>query len=142
MCAQPVFDSVNLVVNDMETSVAFYRRIGLTISDTDPMWQPHHRTAAAPQGIDFDLDSISFAKKWDQGVRTDGPSVVLGFRMASREVVDEIYAQLASAGYEGQQPPYDAFWGSRYCVVADPDGNSVAFASPPDGEFRVAPPEP
>jgi predicted lactoylglutathione lyase len=142
MCAQPVFDSVNLVVGDMEASVAFYRQIGLTINDPDATWQPHHRTAPMPDGIDFDLDSISFAQKWDHGVRADRPSVVLGFRVASREAVDEIYAHLTAAGYEGQQPPYDAFWGARYCVVGDPDGNGVAFASPVDNEFRSAPPTP
>jgi hypothetical protein len=36
------------------------------------------------------------------------------------------------AGYEGQQPPYDAFTGARYAVVLDPDGNAVGLMGPID----------
>ena len=43
-----------------------------------------------------------------------------------------MYADLTGAGYRGQQPPYDAFWGARYAVVEDPDGNAVGLMSPSD----------
>jgi uncharacterized glyoxalase superfamily protein PhnB len=52
---------------------------------------------------------------------------VLGFKVDSRERVDEIYAGLVAAGYRRQQPPYDAFWGARYAVIEDPDGNAVGM---------------
>ena len=29
------------------------------------------------------------------------------------------------AGYEGHKEPWDAFWGHRYAIVHDPDGNGV-----------------
>ena len=58
----PVPDQFNLVVTDMDATVAFYRKLGLTIPDTDPQCQHHHRTAALPGGIDLDLDSIEFAR--------------------------------------------------------------------------------
>jgi uncharacterized glyoxalase superfamily protein PhnB len=35
-----------------------------------------------------------------------------------------------------QQPPYDAFWGARYAVVSDPDGNAVGIMSPIDPDRR------
>ena len=38
--------------------------------------------------------------------------------------VDVAYGDLTEAGYAGQQPPFDAFWGARYAVVTDPDGNA------------------
>jgi catechol 2,3-dioxygenase-like lactoylglutathione lyase family enzyme len=41
MTDPPVLDQVNLVVSDMETTVAFYRRLGLTIPDTDAAFQTH-----------------------------------------------------------------------------------------------------
>ena len=31
-----------------------------------------------------------------------------------------------------QQEPYDAFWGARYAIVEDPDGNAVGLMSPID----------
>jgi len=32
---------------------------------------------------------------------------------------------VTEAGYRGQQAPWDAFWGQRYAVVIDPDGNWI-----------------
>ncbi|HZT67388.1 MAG TPA: VOC family protein [Acidimicrobiales bacterium] len=134
---RPILDQFNLVVTDMEATVAFYRRLGLSIPDTDPEWQPHHRNAQNPGGIDLDFDSVSFARHWDKGWR--GGMGVLGFKVDSRERVDEIYADLTGAGYAGQQAPYDAFWGARYAVVQDPDGNPVGIMSPIDPERRGDP---
>jgi glyoxalase/bleomycin resistance protein/dioxygenase superfamily protein len=69
---------------------------------------------------------------WHAGWRADPASarVVIGFSLPTREAVDERYAELTSAGYAGRQPPFDAFWGARYAIVADPDGNDVGLISP------------
>jgi catechol 2,3-dioxygenase-like lactoylglutathione lyase family enzyme len=88
-------DQLNLVVTDMDATVAFYRKLGLTIPGTDPRWQRHHRAAALPGGIDLDLDSSEFAGHWNHGWR--GGTGVLGFKAGSRARVDEIYADLAAA---------------------------------------------
>jgi uncharacterized glyoxalase superfamily protein PhnB len=134
---QAIPDQFNLVVTDMDASVAFYRKLGLTIPDTDPQWQNHHRTASVPNGIDLDLDSSEFARYWNQGWQRG--MGVLGFKVDSRERVDEIYRDLAEAGYRGQQPPYDAFWGARYAVIEDPDGNAVGIMSPVNPDERSQP---
>jgi uncharacterized glyoxalase superfamily protein PhnB len=39
--------------------------------------------------------------------------------------VDSVYEDLVGAGYHGELKPWDAFWGMRYAVVHDPDGNGV-----------------
>ena len=67
--------------------------------------------------------------------------VVIGFALPTREAVDERYAELTSAGYAGRQPPFDAFWGARYAIVADPDGHDVGLMSPMDSSRRTWPPE-
>jgi len=67
---------------------------------------------------------------------------LIGFRVASRDAVDATYHELVAAGYEGRQPPYDTFWGARYAVIADPDGNDVGLMSPLDVSRRSWPPEP
>jgi catechol 2,3-dioxygenase-like lactoylglutathione lyase family enzyme len=138
----PVLHQLNLVVRDMDATVAFYRRLGLTIPDTDPAWQAQHRTAVLPGNIDLDFDSVAFARTWNRGTTADtgtGGTGVLGFRVASREAVDRLYADLTGAGYPGQQPPYDAFWGARYAIVSDPDGYAVGLMSPVDPSRRVPP---
>jgi catechol 2,3-dioxygenase-like lactoylglutathione lyase family enzyme len=134
MAERPVLDQINLVVTDMDASLAFYRRIGVDIPERDPKWDAHHRSANIGGGLDFDLDSTPFAKDWNAGSR--GPACVVGFKVSSSEAVDALYAELTGAGYRGQQPPFDAFWGSRYAVVEDPDGNPVGFMGPRDPAKR------
>jgi catechol 2,3-dioxygenase-like lactoylglutathione lyase family enzyme len=137
MDASPVFDQLNLVVSDMQATVTFYRRLGLNIPDTDPAFQSHHRSARWPGGVDLDFDSPEFARHWDGGWQAG--RAVIGFRVPSREGVDELYSRLTGFGYVSQQPPYDAFWGSRYAIVEDPDGNPVGIMSPVDPDRRSRP---
>ena len=133
----PVIDHLNIVVTDMAASVAFYRRLGVTIPESDPPWSSHHVNAVMP-GLDFDLDSVEFAREWDSGW-PGSAGVVVGFRVASRDDVDRLYADVVAAGHRGRQPPYDAFWGARYAVVEDPDGNGVGIMSPSDPGRRSMP---
>ncbi len=137
---RPILDQINLVVKDMDASLAFYRRLGVDLPDWMPNWDPHHRSANVGGGLDFDLDSTEFASDWNEGSR--GPACVVGFKLSSSEAVDALYADLTDAGYAGQQPPYDAFWGSRYAIVEDPDGNPVGLMGPTDASLRrdVEPP--
>jgi len=137
-------DQVNLVVADVEASRTFYARLGLDFgTGHDPVWSTHH--VSAPHGghapIDVDLDSTAFVTKWDQGW-PGGTGAVLGFKVDSREEVDQVVAVLAADGVAVQQEPYDAFWGARYAVVSDPDGNAVGIMSPVDDAFRSEPPSP
>jgi hypothetical protein len=37
---------------------------------------------------------------------------------------------LVGHGYDGHKLPWDAFWGMRYAVVHDPDGDGVDLFSP------------
>lgn len=136
---RPGLDMINLVVEDMPATVAFYRRLGLKIDDEPAPWDRHHRSADMAGGIDLDFDSRVFAKVWNEGLRPDGGTVV-GFKLANRQAVDDKYAELTGAGYVGQQPPYDAFWGARYAIVEDPDGSSIGLMSPVDPEQRRPPP--
>ena len=125
----PVLDQCNIVVKDMAAMVEFYECLGCPIAPSEPPWDRHHRTVRTGGGLDFDLDSETFASQWNSG-RPPG----------NRDAVDRIYSELTGAGYTGEQPPYDAFWGARYAIVADPDGNSVGLMSPSDPALRSAPP--
>ncbi len=44
--------------------------------------------------------------------------------------MDELYAELTGAGHMGHLEPWDAFWGQRYAILRDPDGNDVALFAP------------
>ena len=142
--SKPVFDQVNVVVRDMDAMVAFYRRLGLSIADPVE-WPPGsgalHVGAEGPDGARLEFDNLAMAKIWHAGWQSSDPGggVVIGFSCSTREAVDERYAELTAAGYVGRQPPYDAFWGARYAVVQDPEGNDVGLMSPVDPERTFTP---
>src|ERR1700733_4339325 len=109
-------DQLNLVVSNVEASRAFYARLGLDFGDErDPVWAAHHVSALAGENappVDVDLDSETFATKWDEGW-PGGAGIVLGFKVDTRQGVDELVAALAAAGATVQQHPYHPFWGAR-----------------------------
>jgi uncharacterized glyoxalase superfamily protein PhnB len=133
-------DQINIVVRDMDAMAEFYGRLGLEVS-SGSAWAAHHRNTGTQGGLDVDLDSPAFASSWNEGW-PGGAGIVLGFRVPERDDVDALVAQMVEAGCPVQQPPYDAFWGSRYAVVSDPDGNAVGIMSPPDDARRRPPPAP
>ena len=45
-------------------------------------------------------------------------------------VVDAAFARVTGAGFRAAKEPWDAFWGQRYAVVLDPDGNHVNLFAP------------
>ncbi len=127
---------------ELDATVDFYGRLGIEIPDTLPEWQAHHRTADTAGEVDLEFDSTSFTPQWNAGWPVSQPGVVVGFRTATREDVDELYEELTGAGHVGQQAPYDAFWGARYAIVEDPSGNAVGLMSPVDPARSSPPPAP
>jgi catechol 2,3-dioxygenase-like lactoylglutathione lyase family enzyme len=140
--SRPVFNQVNLVVRDMRATVDFYERLGVVVQATDPDWERHHRNVESDDGLHFDLDSAAFAQQWNAGWSPDRTGAVLGFHFESADAVDETYAALTAAGHAGQQAPHDAFFGARYAVVTDPDGNAVGLMGPRDRSRSTTPPPP
>jgi catechol 2,3-dioxygenase-like lactoylglutathione lyase family enzyme len=144
----PKLEQLNIVSDDIEASIAFYRRLGVDIPE-QAVWRTasgtHHVSAGgAESAVDLDLDSIAFARKWNagwQGREDLRGRVVVGFSLPSREAVDATYADLTGAGYVGLQAPWDAFWGARYAIVEDPDGIAVGLMSPQSDDRRSPPPK-
>ena len=139
----PVLNQINIVVRDMEASMEFYRRLGLAVDPPPGPWAAHHVEVKLPGDLTLELDSTASAATWNKGAQplVGNRSVIIGFGLSSRDEVDDLYATLTADGAAGQQAPYDAFWGSRYAIVEDPDGNSIGLMSPMDPTMRSAPPD-
>jgi uncharacterized glyoxalase superfamily protein PhnB len=132
---------LNVVVQDMAATLDFYQRLGIAVpADAAAA----HVQLRMPGGFSLELDTAESARLWHAGWRADPASarVVMGFMLASREAVDDRYAELTAVGHQGRQPPFDAFWGARYAIVADPDGNDVGLMSPVEESRRTWPPQP
>ena len=119
--------SIDLTVADIEASAEFYRRLGMDVPD---IWTqdgvPHH--VQIPDGPM--LNSVGLTKGYDPAVT--GPAAIFIFDVASRDAVDAKFDEMTSAGYTAHLAPFDAFWGSRYAIIDDPDGNLIGIMSPQD----------
>ncbi len=130
--AAPHLDVIGVIVSDMEVSIAFYRRLGLTFPEpSDP--EGHGHVEAVPDSrIRFALDTEDSIRSFDPGwtAQTGGHRMALAFLCDSPRSVDETFASLVKAGARPYKEPWDAFWGQRYAQVHDPDGNVVDLFAP------------
>ncbi|MFD0786913.1 VOC family protein [Micromonospora azadirachtae] len=124
------FDLIGLVTTDMARTLDFYRRLGLDIpagAETEP-----HVEVALPGGLRIAWDDVTMVRSFDPDWTppTGSPRINLAFRCADPAEVDRWYAELTEVGHHGQLKPWDAFWGQRYAVLHDPDGNGVDLFAP------------
>ena len=127
----PELNAIGIVVSDMATSIRFYRLLGLDMPETP---DEGHVEASMPSGVRLMLDSEevvrTFQPEWS---RETGNQVSLAFQCSSPAEVDEVYARIIAASFEGEKEPWDAFWGQRYALLRDPDGVEVNLYAPLEG---------
>jgi len=131
MAVQP--DMVGMVVRDMAAALRFYRLLGLAIPDGvegEPFVE-----VTTPNGYRISWNSLEMIK----GIYPDwveepvGQRISLAFKCDGPAEVDALYGRIVASGYASHKAPWDAFWGQRYAVVVDPDGNLVdLFAALPE----------
>jgi uncharacterized glyoxalase superfamily protein PhnB len=115
----------------MAATLAFYRLIGLDIAAGADA-EPHVDIDLGGLHLAFDTEEtvLSFDPSWSKP--SGGHRVALAFACESPAEVDSAWKELTTAGYQSHLEPWDAFWGMRYAVVRDPDGNPVdLFATLP-----------
>ncbi len=116
-------NAIGIVVSDMARSIRFYRLLGLDFPETP---DEGHLEATLAGGARLMLDSEptvrSFRPDW---TRETGNQLALAFQCGSPAEVDELYAAVVDAGFQGEKVPWDAFWGQRYAQLLDPDGNPI-----------------
>ena len=121
---------IGVVVQDMARSLAFYRRLGLDVPAGAEGEQ--HVEVGLPGGLKLAFDTVETIRSFDPAwtPATGSPRMSLAFACDSPAEVDKLYDELVAAGYEGHKEPWDAFWGMRYALVHDPDGNGVDLYCP------------
>lgn len=134
---------VNIVAEHYEETLAFYRLLGLNIPE---VLAKHENTKHAPAlnaDTSFAIDNGDLANIYNAGWRKgkSRKSVLLTAQVSSRNDVDQTFNSLIAAGHGAVQIPYDAFWGARYAIVSDPEGNWVGIESPMDETKRSWPPQ-
>ena len=127
--------TIDIVVADMARALGFYRTLGLTVPDMQD--DEVQIQVPTPGGATLGFLTEAMMKQaypdWAQPV---GQRVTFACRCDSAQELDETYARVIGAGYEGRREPWDAFWGQRYAMLSDPDGNRVDLfaAISPEGK--------
>ena len=117
----PQLDAIGIVSSDLARTRAFYGLLGIEFAEGDD-----HVEATMPNGLRLMVDTEdvirSFNSDW---TRATGNQVALALACAGPAEVDEVYARVVDAGFDGEKEPWDAFWGHRYAQLRDPDGVPV-----------------
>lgn len=133
---------VNIIARKFAETLEFYRLVGVKIPVVKGEPSETRHAPANGEAVSFAIDNEALARIYSAEWRGPEPrnSVLITAQFASRLEVDNTYERLLKAGHSPIQPPYDAFWGARYAIVADPEGNSVGLESPTEQDRTVWPP--
>jgi catechol 2,3-dioxygenase-like lactoylglutathione lyase family enzyme len=129
-------DLVGIVVADMARALTFYRALGVPFPDGSE--SEDHVEAVLPSGLRLALDTEETVRSFQPGWQapSGSPRMGLAFLCDSPADVDAAWERLTGMGFHGETAPFDAFWGQRYAILHDPDGNGVdlfaALPSSPD----------
>src|ERR671921_1981136 len=105
--------ALGIVSRNIGESCRFYRTLGVDVPE--PGQGEEHFEVTLPNGLRLMWDTEELIRKLDPDWRRpDGHAVALAFECSSAGDVDETYARLLGAGFEGKREPWDAFWGQRY----------------------------
>lgn len=121
---------IELVVDDMPTTLAFYRRLGLDLpveADDAP-----HVEVELGGGVRLAFDTTATIRSFDPSWTppSGGHRMALACPCESPAEVDAAWAAMTAADDCGHLPPWDAPWGMRYAVLHDPDGTPVDLFAP------------
>jgi len=124
---------IGLVVEDMEASITFYRRLGLDVpSETDST----HVEIEMAGGMILFLDSRP--ERWDSGFEPaplQKPGTyrsLLEFYLDSEANVKQKFDEMVSHGYRGVRDAYQTPFDMCFAFLEDPDGNTILLSGDSD----------
>lgn len=122
-------DMIGLIVEDLELSLNFYRTLGLDVKS--PEDDGPHVEYVFPNGLRLAWDTRELMESINgPAEKPVGHRVGIAFLCESPGDLDARFQRMIDAGYVGVKEPWDAFWGQRYAIVQDPDGNNVDLFCP------------
>jgi catechol 2,3-dioxygenase-like lactoylglutathione lyase family enzyme len=116
---------IGIVVSDMAESLRFYRTLGVHIDDV-PEGEDHVEAISGGMRLAWDTQEMiaGILGAWEE---PRGHRIEIAFKCDDASGVDAVYSAVVAAGFGGTKTPWDAFWGQRYAILADPDGNHVSL---------------
>lgn len=117
-------DAVAVSSSDLTRTAAFYALLGFDFPafDADTM---HLEPNTAEGDVRLMIDTVGLMTQLIGEAPKPPNHSSFAMLCDSPAEVDATAAAVAAAGFTVVKQPWDAFWGQRYAVVADPDGYQV-----------------
>lgn len=118
-------DMVGIVVKDMKKSLDFYRVLGFDIPE-EMDYENHVEIEQGSFRIAFDTQ-LMVKEIYGEWTEPKGHRIELAFLCDDKDSVNCLYNKIIENGFAGHREPWDAFWGQRYAIVKDADGNLISL---------------
>lgn len=117
-------DAMSVTSKDLEKSIKFYSLLGFKFENFDKE-EKHVEPITAPGAVRLMIDDAALIKSIIG--KDPVPPTHSSFAMLcdSPTEVDSVFEKIRANGFTTIKEPWDAFWGQRYAIVADPDGYMI-----------------
>lgn len=124
-----ILDAVTVTSSDMKASAAFYSLLGFAFPPFAA--EEAHLEAITPPGqVRLMIDDRDLMQSITGHAPAPASHSAFALKCETPAGVDAAVADLRAAGFRIVKDPWDAFWGQRYAIVADPDGYLVDLFAP------------
>jgi uncharacterized glyoxalase superfamily protein PhnB len=114
-------NAVSVTTANFEMAARFYALLGFAFPAFEPDAK-HLEAIAAPGEVRLLIDDRPMMKSLTGKDPAPATHSTFAIKCESPADVDTAVAAIKAAGFTVVTEPWDAFWGQRYAVVADPDG--------------------
>lgn len=124
-------DMVGIIVTDMQKSLDFYRLLGFNLP-TSANLEDYVELDQGCVRLSFNTKKMVTPIFGETTEVPQGQRIELAFLCESSDELNQLHEAVVTRGYQSVKAPWDAFWGQRYCVLEDPDGNLISLFFPLD----------
>jgi uncharacterized glyoxalase superfamily protein PhnB len=117
-------DAISVTSRELATTAKFYSLLGFVF----PAFKQDvgHLEPTTPSGeVRLMIDDRALMESITGKPPVPPTHSSFAMKCASPPEVDAAVTQIRAAGFDVVKEPWDAFWGQRYAIVADPDGYMI-----------------
>jgi len=116
--------AVGVTTRNLKKTVQFYELLGFTFPEHKS--DERHLEPETPAGsARLMIDDHNLVKDIIGEEPKHGNHSSFAIEYDSPDEVDAVVKKVSEEGFTVLKEPWDAFWGQRYAIVADPDGYMV-----------------
>jgi len=117
-------DAISVTSSDMAKTVKFHSLLGFEFPKFEPN-EDHIEPITKEGDVRLMIDEAKFMKSITGVVPKPPTHSSFAMKCETPAEVDACTAHIKAAGFKVEKEPWNAFWGQRYAIVADPDSYQV-----------------